>query len=225
MRTRTLGVSLLVHAAAVAAILIAPLLAAPPRLPVPDASFVLARPARLPVPEVAPPEASSPEPASPDRAPASTETVAPIAPEPAPIVEPASIAPPPLFAPERQAGSVPGVPRAHDAAGGEPLGPPGPPAGAGPRRVGGDIGPPQKVRDVPPVYPPIARAAGIAGIVIVEAVIDETGAVRDVRVLRSVPLLDEAALTAVRQWRFTPTTLNGAPIPVVMTVSVRFELR
>ena len=219
MCTRTLGVSLLVHAAAVAAILIAPLLAAPPRLPVPDASFILVRPARVPVPEVAPPEAPSPE-----GAPASTETVGPVSSEPAPIVEPTSIAPP-LFAPERLATSLPGVPRASDGAGGAPQAPPGPPVTvAEPRPVGGVIGRPEKVLDVPPAYPPIARAAGIAGIVIVEAVIDEIGVVRDARVLRSVPLLDEAALTAVRQWRFTPTTLNGVPIPVVMTVTVRFEL-
>jgi len=49
--------------------------------------------------------------------------------------------------------------------------------------------------------------------------------VRDVRVLRSRPLLDAAAIDAVRQWRFTPTLLNGQPVPVVMTVTVAFKLR
>ena len=91
-------------------------------------------------------------------------------------------------------------------------------------RVGGDIRPPVKVHHVAPSYPAIARSAGITGIVIVEAVIDRDGAVQDVRVLRSVPLLDAAALEAVRQWRFTPTLLNGQPIPVVMTVTVSFAL-
>ncbi len=48
---------------------------------------------------------------------------------------------------------------------------------------------------------------------------------RDVRVLRSQALLDEAAIEAVRQWRFTPTLLNGQPVPVVMTITVAFKLR
>jgi protein TonB len=56
-------------------------------------------------------------------------------------------------------------------------------------------------------------------------VIAEDGSVRDVRVLRSKPLLDEAAMDAVRQWRFTPTRLNGEPVPVVMTVTVSFSLK
>ena len=53
--------------------------------------------------------------------------------------------------------------------------------------------------------------------------IGEDGGVRDVRVLRSAPLLDEAAMEAVRQWRFTPTLLNGEPVPVVMTITVAFK--
>lgn len=94
-----------------------------------------------------------------------------------------------------------------------------------PVRVGGEIRPPQRVTDIAPVYPAIARAARVEGIVILEAVIGEDGAVRDVRVLRSLPLLDDAAIDAVRQWRFTPTLLNGRPVPVVMTVTVAFKLR
>ena len=76
-----------------------------------------------------------------------------------------------------------------------------------------------------PVYPAIARAAHLEGVVILEAVIREDGRVRDVRVLRSIPLLDAAAVEAVRQWRFTPTLLNGEPVPVVMTITVAFRLR
>jgi protein TonB len=60
--------------------------------------------------------------------------------------------------------------------------------------------------------------------VILEAIIDEGGAVKSVNVLRSIPLLDAAALEAVRQWRFTPARLNGEAVPVVMTVTVRFTL-
>lgn len=59
---------------------------------------------------------------------------------------------------------------------------------------------------------------------ILEAEIGEDGRVRNTRLLRSIPLLDEAAIGAVRQWRFTPTLLNGEPVPVVMTVTVAFTL-
>ena len=118
-----------------------------------------------------------------------------------------------------------------DMPGGDPAGvlpalPPPVPAGPKPTyRPGGNIRPPAKVRHVPPVYPPIAQQNKIEGTVILEAVIAENGRVRDVRVLRSVPLLDGAAIDAVRQWHFTPTLLNGEAVPVVMTVTVRFELK
>jgi len=81
------------------------------------------------------------------------------------------------------------------------------------------------VFDVPPAYPVIARSAGIEGIVILQATIGLDGRVDDVQVLRSISLLDEAAVTAVRQWRYTPTRLNGQPVAVVMTVTVSFRLR
>jgi protein TonB len=91
-------------------------------------------------------------------------------------------------------------------------------------RVGLGVTAPQKIRHVAPIYPPIALAARREGVVILEAVIGEEGSVRDVKVLRSVPLLDQAAIDAVRQWRFTPTLLSGEPVPVVMTVTVAFRL-
>jgi periplasmic protein TonB len=91
-------------------------------------------------------------------------------------------------------------------------------------RTGGAIREPRKIHDVPPAYPEIARAAHIEGTVILEATIDERGVVTDARVLRSVPLLDNAALTALRQWRYTPTLLNGVPVRVLMTVTFRFSL-
>jgi len=93
-----------------------------------------------------------------------------------------------------------------------------------PVRVGGDIKVPTKIKDVKPAYPEIAQAAGVQGIVIIEAVIGTEGSIADARVLRGIPLLDEAALDAVRQWQFTPTLLNGAPVQVVMTVTVNFTL-
>jgi len=93
-----------------------------------------------------------------------------------------------------------------------------------PVRVGGNIMPPTKTRDVRPVYPPEAQEARIQGIVIIEATLDTSGRVSDAKVLRSIPILDQAAIDAVMQWEFTPTMLNGAPVPVIMTVTVNFTL-
>lgn len=94
-----------------------------------------------------------------------------------------------------------------------------------PLRVGGNIKAPTKIRHVNPVYPPVAQEAKVSGLVIIEALIGPDGAVQDARVLKSVPLLDQAALEAVMQWRFTPTLLNGQAVPVIMTVTVNFTLQ
>jgi protein TonB len=93
-----------------------------------------------------------------------------------------------------------------------------------PVRLHSGIEAPRKVADMAPTYPMLARAAGVQGIGILEVVIDERGAVTSSRVLRSVALLDQAALDAVNRWRFEPARLNGAAIPVVMTVTVNFRL-
>ena len=102
--------------------------------------------------------------------------------------------------------------------------PPPPPVRSGPVRVGGDIRPPQNVVHVSPVYPAMALSTRVSGVVILEATISEDGRVREVRVLKSYPLLDQAAVDAVRQWRYTPTLLNGRPVSVLMTVTVSFTL-
>ena len=93
-----------------------------------------------------------------------------------------------------------------------------------PVRVGGQIKQPTKTKHVNPTYPPIAQSARVQGVVIIEAVIGPNGKVQDARVLRSIPLLDQAALDAVKQWEFTPTLLNNVPVPVIMTVTVQFTL-
>ena len=85
--------------------------------------------------------------------------------------------------------------------------------------------PPRRVVNVDPVYPSLAQTAHKEGVVILEATIDARGRVMDVRVLRSLPLLDQAAVDAVKQWIYTPALLNGTPVPVVVTVTVNFELR
>ncbi len=91
-------------------------------------------------------------------------------------------------------------------------------------RVGGQIKEPKKLRDVKPTYPDIAKQARVQGIVILECIISPQGKVSEVKVLRGIPLLDAAAIEAVKQWVYTPTLLNGVPVPVIMTVTVNFKL-
>lgn len=91
-------------------------------------------------------------------------------------------------------------------------------------RVGGAIAPPAKTYDVKAVYPEAARSAGVQGVVLIDVTIAPDGKVSDARVLRSIPLLDQAALDAVRQWEFTPTLRNGQAVAVSMTVTVNFVL-
>jgi protein TonB len=62
----------------------------------------------------------------------------------------------------------------------------------------------------------------VHGTVILEIIIGADGAVSSAKVLRSIPMLDQAALDAVRRWRYRPTLVNGQPVPVIMTVTVNF---
>ena len=94
-----------------------------------------------------------------------------------------------------------------------------------PFRIGGGIRPPAKIVNADPIYPPEAREARVQGVVIMEATISRTGEVSDVEVLSSVPLLDEAAVAAVRQWRYEPTLVDGEPVSILMTVTINFRLR
>lgn len=97
---------------------------------------------------------------------------------------------------------------------------PGTPDKNGVYLVGGGLTPPRRLGNAK--YPPDANAAGIQGAVVAEITVNELGIVTDARVLRSVPLLDEAALQAVGEWRYDPTMVNGKPVPVKMTVTVNF---
>ena len=121
------------------------------------------------------------------------------------------------FAPSLEQGTLPPPPP-----------PPPPPPGAdgmAPVRVGGNIKPPVKLRDVPPIYPADAQASKVQGVVIIEATIDTNGFVSSAHVLRSIPMLDQAALDAVKEWQFQPTQLNGVAVPVIMTVTVNFTMQ
>jgi len=92
-------------------------------------------------------------------------------------------------------------------------------------RIGGAVAAPERVKYVPPVYPADAQQARVGGIVIIEAIIDESGNVAMTKLLKSVPMLDDAALSAVGQWKYTPTLLNGVAVPVLMTVTVNFSIQ
>ena len=99
--------------------------------------------------------------------------------------------------------------------------PPAPPRA--PVRVGGQIQAPALTRRVEPVYPDLAVSARIRGVVILEAMVDKDGRVVEVKVLRTAnKLLDDAAITAVRQWQYRPLILNGLPEPFVLTVVLTF---
>ena len=91
-------------------------------------------------------------------------------------------------------------------------------------RVGGKVKAPRQTNSVNPVYPPLAREARIGGTVVVDAVIDEHGNIVQARVVSGHPLLIDAALKAVVQWRYEPTTLNGQPVSVELQVQVTFNL-
>jgi protein TonB len=165
---------------------------------------------------------------------AATQAASPAA---APIVAPPDIAP--ETPPELKAREAGPTPAQSDVPGGDARGfaaitipgatlaPPPPPAPPPqqPFRLHSGIEPPRKIVNVEPLYPPLAQAARQQGVVILETVIDAQGAVETVRVLRGYPLLDQAAVDAVKRWRFTPARLNGQPVPVVMTVTVNFFLR
>ena len=93
-----------------------------------------------------------------------------------------------------------------------------------PVRVGGNVAQPRKTWSVQPEYPRMARLRRIQGIVILEVTVDRQGNVSNVSVLRSAEGLGEAAVEAVRGWRYEPTVVNGRPVSVVLTETVRFQI-
>jgi protein TonB len=215
--------SFAIHAAGIAA-LVAAAAIAPVELPAPPAPRITEVPVlvdpRPPaggrraaaVPERRPERRAAPA----DQAPL-VDPVAPPQPDPDPFDEPIGDACPECLPSDEPPGPTVGDPGLPDTPAGRSSG-----AGPGPVRVGGRIEAPRKLRHVDPVYPELARRAGVTGIVILECVIDREGGVDRVAVLRGHPLLDAAAVDAVRRWRYRPTLLNGVPVEVVMTVTVRF---
>jgi protein TonB len=199
---------------------------------VPDVPEMLAYVVEAPPPPLPPPP---PAPKAPRPAPVKApEPAVPIdTPPPVPVEEPPTI----VDLPEEE-GPEFGVPGGvvGGVAGGvvdgivgglpEPVPPPPPPPPRAPVRVGGQIETPELLRRVEPFYPPLAVAARLEGVVILEAVIDREGVVSDLKVLRSsgTPVLDREAEKAVRQWRYRPLLLNGRREPFVLTVTLSFNL-
>jgi TonB family protein len=100
------------------------------------------------------------------------------------------------------------------------------PAAGGPYRIGGDVRPPTVISRVEPQYSPEARAARYQGTVVVGATIGTDGIVQSISIVRSLGMgLDEAAVEALKQWKFSPALKNDTPVPVSLNIEVNFNLR
>lgn len=227
-RGMTLAASIIVHTALLAAVLLVPLLFFQEALPGVDTAVraFFATP-----PELAP----APPPPPPPPAAARTRvsrTVAPVPSAPARFVAPVEV---PEQMPVDEGidiGVEGGVPGGVD--GGVPGGvvggiigglPSQAPAPASPVvRIGGNLRAPKLVHEVKPEYPPLAVAARVSAVVIMEAHVGTDGRVRSVRVLRGHPLIDEAAVAAVTQRRYQPLLLNGVPTEFILTMTMTFRL-
>jgi protein TonB len=84
---------------------------------------------------------------------------------------------------------------------------------------------PEAITKAAPLYPDIAREAGVDGQVVVQALVGKDGRVKDTRVVKSIPMLDQAAVDAVKQWVFKPALSNNKPVAVWVAVPVRFSLK
>ena len=95
-----------------------------------------------------------------------------------------------------------------------------------PIRVGssGPVPMPAKVFDIAPEYPASARTARVEGTIEIDILVGPNGTVEETRIIKSIPQLNQAAMAAVRQWRYAPTVINGVAVPVRMVVKVSFVL-
>jgi len=222
MFSRSLPVSIAVHLSVLVLLFIIPLAAEvvlplpPMRLPPYVKAVAIPPPPALPAAVVTAPSRTF-----------STETAPPIA---APHAILPEVAPPGTFSALGDPFGVSGPPMDVGAIGeitrtiqGPP--PPAEPRPRGPVRVGELLVMPRKIVDVRPAYPEIARMSRVQGTVVLEAVLDRAGRVSQVRVVRSAPFLDQAAIDAVRQWRYTPSVFHGQPVDVLMTISITFHLQ
>jgi periplasmic protein TonB len=216
---RLLSVSILLHAGLAAAVVVVPLLMRE-SLPVPASGVrvFFAEPLALPAPP--------PPPAPASRAPRAQKAPPPSPRLTAPVEVPERVVPEEAADPTapgtESAGVEGGVPGG--VVGGIVEALPEPPAPPQVVHVGGAIREPTKVKHVNPVYPDVAARAMVQGNVVVELQVNTQGRVTDAQVVKGIPLLNEAALAAVRQWVYTPPLVDGVPVRLIMTVTVRFKL-
>jgi periplasmic protein TonB len=227
--------SMTLHIAVVTFVIAIPLLTVTGTLPEAPAIMAFVADAAAPPPPPPPPPPPAPRAASKAVTPQPTPSANAFA---APVEAPADIRPEPVTS---NAGASTGV--VGGVAGGveggvvggivggivggvvAPPPPPPPPVERAPVRIGGQIKTPALLHRVEPEYPDIAAAARLTGLVILEALVDNTGCVESVKVLRSGhPLLDREAVAALKQWRYTPLVLNGTPTPFVLTVTFNFSV-
>jgi len=234
LRKTTIGsriVSIVVHAAIVTAVFVAPILRV--THVVPPVPNVLAFAASVPAPPPPPPPPPAPAPAAPRPAvkPASTEPAEPVNLNAAPVRAPSEIAPETASVADKgvlggvEGGVAGGV--AGGIVGGLPsaVAPPPPPARRAPARIGGKIAAPALVKRVEPEYPDFAARARLSGLVILEATVDTSGHVETVKVLRSAhQVLDRLAIDALKQWEYSPLILDGVRTPFVLTVTFNFSV-
>jgi protein TonB len=226
-RSATLTVSLVVHGVLLALVLLVPILTYD-ALPAPSEAV---RAFFVSPPEVAPPPPPPPPPPAGARRIAKTPA-APTPPPEARFVAPVDVPDELKPEPGLDLGAEGGIPGGVE--GGVPGGVLGgivgglpavaPPAPVNVVRVGGQIKTPKLVHSVPPVYPELGVKARLSAVLILEAQVDTGGRVKTVSVLRGAPLFDEAAVEAVKQWRYQPLLLNGVPTEFILTVTVKFNL-
>lgn len=217
----TVPISIAIHMVALLMLIVIPLVA---NVVIPTVSVTL--PDYVRVAPMPPPPIVAPRPPAGTTAPAPSATSSP-----APTQAPDKIGPEPSIA--SPGPDIPGAVSAFPGDAGAitpgptvpPPPPPDPPKQTGPVRVADLPIAPRKTVDTRPIYPEIARAARVEGTVVMEAVLDPAGQVTQIRVIRSIPLLDQAAIDAVRQWRYTPSVYNGRPVSVLMTITIRFTLQ
>ncbi len=226
---RTLPISVLLHAAALAAVVVLPLLAQEPLPPLAPGVVTGVKPPQIVVVKPPPAAAASQKQTVPkDPGP---KTPRPEEPPPftAPTIDPETLVSRVDLVPD-PVGGEPGIPggtgERSDTDGWQPLVPvPENPPTTPIVLRGTTIERPRKLRNVAPVYPELAINTRLQGVVLLDCTINPRGQVVDVQVVSGPALLRQAAIDAVSQWLYSPTLLNGAPVPVVLTVEVGFILR
>jgi protein TonB len=94
----------------------------------------------------------------------------------------------------------------------------------GPTRVSGGVISGSKIAGADPIYPPIAKAAHVQGTVVLHALISKTGSIEDLTVISGPQMLQNAALEAVKTWRYRPYMLGSEPTEVDTTITVNFTM-